>query len=272
MVFLIFNLSTVKAMEFTMQSDYVAKLNGPIENGDTEKFVAFLKRWTPGQLSLSSLGGSVVEAVTMGEIIKNLYLDTSVEHDKHCASACFILFLAGSERKASPSKLMQPGAVEEMASSFKSLGLKSTYLPPGYVGLHRPFLSNLNSISNEQGAVMKSMRNYLQSQMVSSRLTDLMMSRPSNAVYWLDEVDLDELGSYSPEQEEFFIKKCRFDRNYIDKMMAALKNGNTFNAQKIDAQNIKATDCMIEVTATARYAGYAKLRKGWLPSNNLFSY
>jgi len=59
---------------------------------------------------------------------------------------------------------------------------------------------------------MRQVQNYLESQMVSRRLIDLLMSRPSNDIYWMTDDDFEELGEYRPEVEEFLIKRCGYVR------------------------------------------------------------
>lgn len=105
------------SLQFTKTNSYSVTLSGSIETGDTVRFAAYLRQLdapTPA-LYLDSPGGSIFEAVRMAVLIKNLYVSTTVLPNRHCASACFFLFLAGTDRTASPANLMQPGAIEQLA-------------------------------------------------------------------------------------------------------------------------------------------------------------
>jgi len=46
---------------------------------------------------------------------------------------------------------------------------------------------------------MRAVRDRLENELIPRRLIDIMMSRPSNDIYWLTADDLLELGDYAPE-------------------------------------------------------------------------
>lgn len=99
-----------------------ATLTGPIGDGDAEALKALItdlrsameaeQRDALGlppsepvytsfgtmRLCLDSPGGSLIEAIRMGDILYSEELGTGVARDKTCQSACAILFLAGTER------------------------------------------------------------------------------------------------------------------------------------------------------------------------------
>jgi hypothetical protein len=106
----------------------------------------------------------------------------------------FFLFLAGSERVASPSELRQPGQVEAINATAKQAGVNRKPELPGFVGLHRPFYTKVSNIEKHQSAMMERVGSHLKKQMISGRLIDAMMSHPSNDVYWLTNFDLNEMG------------------------------------------------------------------------------
>jgi len=69
----------------------------------------------------------------------------------------------------------------------------------------------------------------------------------------------------NPEQEEFFIRRCGYDRNSLDKMVAAAQRGDQKLSQKIDVASQRAGRCILNETEERRKGTLAKLRAGWLP-------
>src|SRR5205823_451292 len=98
---------------------------------------------------------------------------TRVQPTKYCASACFFLFLAGVGRSATPAEFMQPDRQRRLESLLGA----GRFTAPGFVGLHRPYLRN-PKLDGSKLAAMHGIRSYLERQMLSRRLVDLMMSRP----------------------------------------------------------------------------------------------
>ena len=239
--------------------------SGRIEAGDTERLVAILRKNRFHSLHVDSLGGSVDEAIRMAQVVKALYLGVRVTPGKPCASACFLLFLAGSGRGASPAEMMTAKAraqLNELNAKTIAAGLPPTQID-GFVGLHRPYSGNISNLENNQIEIMKKLTRYLEALMLPRRLIDSMMTRPSNDIYWLTYEDLQQLGDYPPEQEELFIKKCGYDRNYFNKLSkgpgAAKRNG------ALIAANDKAGECIVGITSDGREKAWRKLKEGWLP-------
>ena len=99
----------------------IATLSGPIESGDAQALGTVVKALraeaeaderkslglTAGEpvfttfgtqrLCLDSPGGSLTEAIKMGDILYSEQLGTAVARDASCQSACAVLFLAGTE-------------------------------------------------------------------------------------------------------------------------------------------------------------------------------
>jgi hypothetical protein len=89
---------------------------------------------------------------------------------------------------------------------------------------------------------MRQVQNYLEQQMVSRRLIDLMMSRPSNDIYWLTAADFDELGEYSPQVEELLVQKCAYVR------VTGRSTEQTLDPSKF----LRALDCASDVLSDVR--------------------
>ena len=175
---------------------------GPIVKGDADKLRRIIReqRFGVGAIILDGPGGEVDEAIQMADIIRPLLPIVAVAPGRFCASACFFVWLAGNPRNAQSREYMQRVARQKNSQTG------------GAVGLHRPYRANIDGVVNDQHQLMRRIQEYLEKQMVSRRLIDLMMSRPSNDVYWLTSTDFDELGEYSPQIEELLIRKCEYVR------------------------------------------------------------
>ncbi|MDI1298804.1 hypothetical protein [Methylotenera sp.] len=88
---------------------------------------------------------------------------------------------------------------------------------------------------------MRKVRDYLDYNLVPRKLTDAMMSRPSNDAYWLTYDDLADLGTYSPALEEELISKCNYDRNtYLNK--------NNLNDAEYSRKKSAMHQCMADLS------------------------
>lgn len=187
-------------------------ISGEIVPGDSEKLNLLLKS-TPLKLyykiALDSPGGNVAEAIKMADILKPLYFQIEVPKDKACASACFVIWLAGSPRMGNSIESIK--YTEKSHSQVKKMtGAIGDSPAKGIVGVHRPYFGKNSNPSKDQVKLMSSLATYLDSQMIPRRIIDLMMSRASNDIYWLEDRDFEEIGMYSPEVEEFLISKCGY--------------------------------------------------------------
>ena len=191
------------------------EFDGPIERGDAAKVSRLLVQdlgsahfWSG--ISLNSPGGDVEEAFKIALLVKAAAIWTDAAespeayfnairreggrtvHFYTCASACFIVMVAGSERRPRIGK------------------------GEGRIGIHRPFFdasfyrtSSIAEIQSRQTLAMERMRSFLAAEGVSTRLIDEMMIRPSTDVHWLalDEYER-EVGFQSPWWEELTNATC----------------------------------------------------------------
>ena len=189
----------------------------------------------------------------MGQLIRLLQAQTIVMRNKICTSACFFVFLGGAGRSAS-------GAI---SGSPLPLGLAF-----GYVGLHRPYLVAPSGAAESlelQTTAMKHVRTHLEGYLVSNRLIDLMMSRPSNDIYWLSDDDVEELGDYPPELEELYISKCAYNRKIYKMIYASNSMGNVEYTQNLQERLKQMNVCIAQLQSSAFEVGMMKLRSGWRP-------
>ena len=252
------------AAEITLDKDgagSVVRLSGTITPGDADKLLALVKahRWRASRLSLDSHGGNVLESLKLAQIVQKTAMFTEVRPDHVCASACFFVFLGGYLRYASGSEYM--AAPERRAAVATSTGV----MPKGYVGVHRPFEPALGSPENSQLVLMRAVVDYLDRQLIPRRITDAMMSRPSNDIYWLSSEDLDDIGEHPPQIEEYLIQRCNYDRNRSKRMAAAIESGKAAEYQELNSADAKASQCLTDERAKLHEAGLKQIQAGWRP-------
>lgn len=175
-------------------------LSGPLMPGDYEDLHSMIKRspvdfLRSDMILLSSKGGSVDEAMSIAELVRNTSLIAAVDEHGECSSACFLI-LAGS--------------------NIRVLG--------GPVRIHRPYMPEASyseqptaEAQAKHEAGMHRIRDYLVSRMVPSHIIDKMMSRASNESYTLSVYDVTTLGIMSPSFEEAAIAKCGYStRKFLE--------------------------------------------------------
>lgn len=123
---------------------YEIEISGPIISGDADKLEWILGGYNlvdglPYLAQLSSPGGDVFEAMTMGRLLRTRYVKTSAAcHQKVCcASACALVFYGGvAWKKASQLGLHRPSRADvreieytaSRQSTFVAIGIIKTYL------------------------------------------------------------------------------------------------------------------------------------------------
>jgi hypothetical protein len=221
--------------------------SGAISSGDTQKAAAFfLKNPHVIFLYLDSPGGDVVEAIRLGELVRTLRIQVQVADRGLCASACFFVWLNGSYRSAAFDDRQEVS---------------------GRVGLHRPYLvnpANQETSLLRQSGIITGVRGYLESNFIPRRLIDIMMSRPSNDIYWLTENDLDELSPTPPALEELYLAKCQANVRQLLAQKTNSQNNSVKNKQ-IDNRLEEIFDCTATLDLSAHAAAIKKLSSGWLP-------
>lgn len=209
---------------------------GKIEPGDSRRLIDFLIK-NDGRIDkifLESPGGDVQEAIRVGEVINKARLDVYVQMNQTCASACFFVWLNGANRAV--IFVGRPNG--------------------GRVGLHRPYLVDIgntpDSISS-QSKIMQNLVRYLESKLISRRLVDMMISRPSNDIYWLRDEDVTELGQSPPELEELYIAKCGDNRRQLYRQMTIAKSNSNQKLYDVLLHNVgKVNDCIDDLNSATR--------------------
>lgn len=170
--------------------DEIIRYVGLIESADVRTLANLIQRYPKVlRVELDNDGGSVLAAIRVGELVRLALLQTDVAPGARCASACFFIWQNGTFRNVGYVGARTHGPVE----------------------LHRPYLarpenseSSLQAQSDLQGAVVE----YLERRSVPRRLIDLMMTRRSAQVYWLNVHDFEDLGDQSADLQELNMASC----------------------------------------------------------------
>ncbi len=224
-------------------------LYGEILPGDTQRVARFFIK-NPGVkfLVLDSRGGDVIEAIRIGELVRALRISTEVADRSLCASSCFFIWMNGAYRVS----------VAENSRSGS-----------GPVGLHRPFLVNPTNSEGSlqlQSKIMLEVRNYLEKNLIPRRLIDIMLTRPSNDIYWLTWNDIEELSPTPPDLEELYIAKCQANtRQLLVQLEQANLKNDLQEKSRVEIQLRKIFDCTNDLDLEANAAAIKKLASGWLP-------
>ena len=101
-------------------------------------------------------------------------------------------------------------------------------------------------------STLQNISSYLSNANVPQRLIDLMMSRPSNDIYWMTDDDIEQLGAYSPGLEELLISRCGYSRNLMSDIAKEEKSNDSVVAargkQRLeDFSECSVTACMVGV-------------------------
>ena len=204
------------------------RMVGTIGAGDAESLVALVLtlaskggvEQVPRLLVVDSGGGSVLEAARIASVVELLRLSTFVRGDEFvrggspgvCASACFLVWLAGNSRFAAGN---YASTGDKLLEQIHAISKRTV----GMVGIHRPYVDLKESSSasmlesqREQRLAMANLQTYLQSKNVPSGLVDKMMASSSKNIHWLTPEEIDQL-AMSPEYEELLAANCGF-RNF----------------------------------------------------------
>ena len=191
-------------------------LEGKIESGDYITVRNFLsepsnfKKMT-GEVFLASQGGNVSEALQIGYLIRHLQLSTdapsrppptvrssggeiirpldlSNPRHYHCASACFLLFVAGVYRE---------------------------FIWAGRLGIHHPQIEQKSigategDLSTARVEMQDKIKRYLEEMNVPNKYLEFMYSTPPNEVHWITQSEFDsDLKGYIPQVQAILDAKC----------------------------------------------------------------
>jgi len=168
---------------------------GEIKSGDAAKFRDMLTEFitkNPDQLLTVSLsdspGGDVLEAMQIGDLIRESYSETIAAGD--CLSACIFIYLGGVDRA--------------ILGRF------------GRIGIHRAFIDpttnktmSLKDSRENFAAVQDTVKSYLNLMGAKPELYDLMINADSTEIKFMSFSEVWTLiGTSDPAIDEWLLSKC----------------------------------------------------------------
>ena len=171
---------------YSMEEIVNIRLVGKIEKGDAEKFERLVedlrqKKRTVNMLMLASIGGDANEAMRIGKIVRESFIPTHApftldagftcneypsgleDEDCDCASACFLIWVAGVYRMGNVLGIHQPYFLEEYFE-----GLSASEADKEYVLMYERVIS------------------YLKNMNVPEHIIDIMFNTGSDEITYLD--------------------------------------------------------------------------------------
>lgn len=255
-----FVASSAQSLDVTFENDGEIEflmLSGEIVPGDAEKVARAIaeqaQRSDPftTAVRISSMGGSVLEAMKIGSLMKGFYASVKVVKGGYCVSACFLIWLNGAVRMASET------GVEEDS---------------GRLIIHRPYYGADDMIGatpaelgQRQMETMKAMREYLEDSLVPRYLIDEMLSRPSNDRYTLSDKDIRQLGELPPWFEEVSVARCNYRRTLVDEIVSEVVAGHEVEAQRLRKMDEGISQCLQNIRRASASVYMKKLSTGWRP-------
>lgn len=164
--------SDVKLLPLEDSSNIV--ISGVIKNGDEDRFKDYASKNKIIYILLTSKGGSVDAAISIGRQIRQLpepVPQVVVPNGKECISSC-VLVLAGGL-------------------------IRDVWQPGGKIGIHRPFLLDDDNLSMEQQKkeyrrIEKKIKEYLEEVNVPVSLYDTMFRIPPSQVRYLTDKEMQD--------------------------------------------------------------------------------
>jgi hypothetical protein len=197
-------------------------LEGTIVSGDYDKLLSFVddkeaisSNQEVRSIYLASPGGSVIEAIKIGRLVRALKMETVVpavqtssktrnkaveihkltnpEANYMCVSACFIVYVAGVSRDTDLFNFDGP-----------------------ILGIHRPYLTDhdLRTLSGDQAiasatGLRTAVESYLKEMSVPAKYAELMFSVPKDDVRWISNADYEtDLEGIIPELKDWVGARC----------------------------------------------------------------
>ncbi|MGS4945146.1 COG3904 family protein [Meridianimarinicoccus sp. RP-17] len=152
----------------TIDGAEALSLRGAIAPGDAERISAELDDIRPAIVSLDSPGGSVMDALALGRVLRDLDIDTRLEAGAVCLSACPYAFVGGTARHVADT-----ARVGVHQHSFGSSAMVPAFLA-------------VADIQRGQAEVLA----HLDDMGVDLRLMGPAMATPANAIYILSPDEL----------------------------------------------------------------------------------
>lgn len=217
LLFLVTFSSYVDALEFTRLGGTFS-MHGEIKEGDSAKFLVELASWEspPTIFHISSKGGDLVEAMTIGEIVRESQIP--VWSGEECLSACVFVLIAGVERSVM-----------------------------GTIGFHRPYFDrsyfaslSLSEADKKYSELWEKSKAYLYTMGASQEVVDKILATRSSKIELLSQSKAAKLFAYRlPFYEEWLAAKCG---SYTEEQSRVLRSLSALEAARATLTIAKQQD------------------------------
>jgi len=229
----------------------VIDFSGEIVSGDAERMAQVLLEPLPSgkshirALEIDSLGGDVVEALRIGELVRQNMLGVSIALSAHDDSD------AQSSRRGSGADRVCASACVLVLMSAPARSVRNAR-----VGLHRPRLradfyrhQSPSAIARAHGELDRKVRETVVAGGMPTDLIDRMMRHASNELLWLAGGDLSSLDNEAPWYQEMQIALCGANGRSERISAAAFQSGPQ---QLTDAAARAASDASCGIAIATR--------------------
>jgi hypothetical protein len=160
-------------------------MSGRIEEGDADKVINLLQSNRRLQLHLDSNGGSVVEALEIGEALQRYGITTHLPNGSTCASACVTIFAGGVIRTAAydakigihmASGVFNEYYIDVTKDIIREYGVEAT-----------PYLTSL--FEEMAASIMMKQVYFMLNSGVSLRLLEATTAVSHLEIYWMSRED-----------------------------------------------------------------------------------
>lgn len=170
-------------------------LHGKIVRGDNKKLFGVLARYRPqnAALFLSSEGGQVREAMTIGYTVRKFGIITVIAKNSKCLSACALIFMAGWDKLNG-----EPYRVKH---------------PRGKLGLHHPWHERTRKkMPKEQMLILK---HYFEFVQAGEGMYRLMEQTHQRSIKFVNNKRLRQLSGYFVRSGQIDWPRLEFDELVI---------------------------------------------------------
>lgn len=137
------------------------RLSGTITSGDFQRFESTISTYKDGTIFLSSDGGLILEALAIGQLVRERNFETVVLKNRTCASSCGLIWLAGTGR---------------------------TIEGNGRVGFHAAYILQ-KKLASESGTANALVGAYLERLGLNSEAIIFATNAAPNQMKWLSKID-----------------------------------------------------------------------------------
>jgi len=236
-------------------------IEGEIRPGDFETFknlTASALSAIEGTVYLASPGGNVAEAMKIGLLVRKLRWTTfapirhsdpaverglaegvglrNVERNNVCASACFMIFVAGAQRLGS------------------KLGIHRPYFGAGYLRS-----AEGDEVVDQAKRGVQIVEAYLRDMDIPPKYAELMFQVPKDEIKWLTREEQEDIQTLIPGLHDWIESKCGLDPHHP--RIKPRRGATNAEFEKWGTYFEKHSNCRSEALQEMRVSAWIKYRK-----------